>query len=63
MKELEVQSIADYEFWPGVFVPSIKQSINLAHKQIVEYAKIAEWDEVFCAGSMGLLFKTKAKRF
>lgn len=49
MTELSTQGILDYEFWPGVFVPSIKRSINLAHKQIVYYAKIAEWDEVVIA--------------
>lgn len=45
-KELEEQGILDYEFWPGVFLPSVKASINAAHKQIVEYAKLAEWPEV-----------------
>lgn len=33
-------------FWEGVCVPSIKQSINLAHKEIVRYAQIAEWEYV-----------------
>lgn len=57
MKELETQGITDYEFWPGIYVPSIKKSINLAHKQIVEYAKIAEWDEV-CVGEDDLKFSS-----
>lgn len=35
--------------WDGIYLPSIKQSINLAHKQIIEYARLAEWDEVAIA--------------
>lgn len=49
MKELETQAISNYELWDGVFLPSIKKSINRAHKQIVEYAKLAEWEEVAIA--------------
>jgi hypothetical protein len=49
MKELNTQGIVDYELWPGVYLPSIKASINAAHKQIVEYARLAEWDEVMIA--------------
>ncbi len=49
LKELKSQNITDYELWDGVFIPSIKASINAAHKQIVEYAKLAEWEEVCIA--------------
>jgi len=49
MKELNTQCIIDYELWQGVFLPSIKASINAAHKQIVEYARLAEWDYVAIA--------------
>jgi hypothetical protein len=48
-KELETQGITDYEFWPGIYLPSIKASINAAHKQIVRYAQLAGWDEVAIA--------------
>lgn len=49
MNEIKMQWITDYEFWDGIYVSSIKRSINLAHKQIVEYAMIAGWDEVAIA--------------
>lgn len=48
-RELEIQGIENYELWQGVFLPSIKKSINLAHKQIVEYANVAGWEEVCIA--------------
>jgi len=48
-KEIEEQAISDYILWDGVYLPSIKASINAAHKQIVEYAKLAEWPEVCIA--------------
>lgn len=47
--EIKQQGITDYEFWDGIFLPSIKASINAAHKQIVEYAKMAEWESVCIA--------------
>lgn len=47
--EIERQGIVNYKFWDGVYLPSIKESINSAHKQIVEYAKIAEFGEVLIA--------------
>lgn len=49
MKELNSQFITDYELWPSVYLPSIKASINAAHRQIVEYARLAEWDYVAIA--------------
>lgn len=49
MKELEEQSITNYMLWDGIHLPSIKESINLAHKQIIRYAKLAEFDEVIIA--------------
>lgn len=49
MKELEEQQITNYHFWDGIHLPSVKESINLAHKQIVRYAKIAEFSEVIIA--------------
>lgn len=48
-KEIETQGITNYEFWPGVYLPSIKESINEAHKQIVYYAKVAEFGEIIIA--------------
>jgi hypothetical protein len=49
MSELERQGILDYEFWDGVYLPSIRASINAAHKQIVEFARLAEYPEVCIA--------------
>lgn len=49
MQELDRQGISDYELWDGIYLPSVIESINTAHKQIVEYAKVAEWDEVLIA--------------
>lgn len=43
MGELKTQGILDYDMWPGIYMPSIKASINAAHKQIVRYAKLAQW--------------------
>jgi hypothetical protein len=47
--ELERQGVVNYMFWDGIYLPSVKQSINAAHKQIVEYAKLAEFSEVLIA--------------
>lgn len=49
LEQLQNQKIDDYELWQGVFLPSIKASINAAHKQIVRYAQLAEWSEVAIA--------------
>src|SRR5438046_583436 len=49
INELANQGITDYELWDGIFLPSIKESINRAHKQIVEYAKLAGWEAVAIA--------------
>lgn len=50
MKELETQGITDYTLWDGVYkYDSVKENINAAHKQIVEYSKIAEFSEVIIA--------------
>lgn len=38
LAEIEKCGIADYKLWEGVRLPSVKKSINLAHKKIVEYA-------------------------
>lgn len=49
LEQLKFAGIENYELWDGVYLPSIKAGINAAHKQIVEYAKIAEWPEVCIA--------------
>jgi hypothetical protein len=49
LEELNRQGITDYEFWDAIYLPSIKAGINAAHKQIVEYAKLAGWEEVCIA--------------
>jgi hypothetical protein len=48
MDEIARQGM-NYEFWDGVYLPSIKASINAAHRQIVEYAKIAKFEETLIA--------------
>jgi len=55
LEELKNQGITNYELWDGIYLPSIKQSINVAHKQIIEYADVAEFDEV-CIGEDDLKF-------
>ena len=47
--EMERQGIVNYTFWDSVYLPSIKASINAAHRQIVEYAKVAEFPDVLIA--------------
>jgi len=49
MEELDRQGITDFEFWDAIYLNSVKAGINAAHKQIVEYAKLAEWNEVCIA--------------
>lgn len=50
IQQLSEQGISDYEFWDGVYkYDSAKQNINAAHRQIVEYAMLAEWPEVAIA--------------
>lgn len=49
MNELQTQHIENYKLWDGIFLPSIKESINAAFKQIVRYAKLAEFGEVIIA--------------
>lgn len=49
MQELSRQGIDDYELWESIYLKTIKSSINAAHKQIVEFAKVAGWDEVLIA--------------
>lgn len=50
MEEIERQGITNYTFWDAVYDrKSIKRGINEAHKQIVRYAKLAEFGEVLIA--------------
>lgn len=52
LKELKSQGITDYELWDGVYLgarATVKATINASHKQIVRYAKMAEWDSVIIA--------------
>ena len=49
LEELKRQGIVDYELWDGIYLPSVKSGINAAHRQIVEYAKLAEWEMVCIA--------------
>lgn len=48
-EELKNQGLLDFELWDGIYLPSIKRSINLAHKQIVEFAMVAGYEEVAIA--------------
>ncbi len=56
-EQLKSNNVTDYQLWEGVYLPSIKASINAAHKQIVMYAKIAGWDEV-CIAEDDLVFSS-----
>lgn len=59
LEELAKQNITDYELWDGIYTEkTVKENINKAHKQIVEYAKIAGWDEV-CIAEDDLQFSSK----
>lgn len=46
MKELKEQEITDYRLWEGIHAKTVEKGINLAHKQIVRYAKENELDKV-----------------
>jgi len=73
LKELGSQGITDFEFWPGIHDNlSAKRGINLAHKQIVEYAQLKKWSEVlimeddirFCGeGAFAHYLKTKPESY
>lgn len=49
MDEIKRQGIENYEFWESVYLSSVKASINAAHRQIVEYAMVAGFEEVCIA--------------
>lgn len=49
MNEIKRQGITNYKLWPSVYLKSIKASINRAHRQIVEFARLAEFAEVIIA--------------
>jgi hypothetical protein len=49
LEELGRQGVTDFEFWPAIYLHSVKAGVNAAHKQIVEYAKLAGWPEVCIA--------------
>lgn len=51
MSQLCQQNITEYELWDGIFERSkkAKENINASHKQIVEYADVAGWEEVCIA--------------
>lgn len=50
MEQLSIQGITNYELWDGVYkYDSAKENISAAHKEIVRYAKLAEFSEVVIA--------------
>ncbi len=57
MEQLAKQRITSFELWDGIFDRDrkAKENISKAHKQIVEYAKVAGWKEV-CIGEDDLKF-------
>lgn len=73
LKELEGQGIGYYELWEGIVDKySTKKGINQSHKQIVEYAKLADWNDVlimeddirFCGkGAFDFFLENKPKEF
>ena len=45
--ELSSQGIKNYTIFPAIHdIRSVKKGINLAHKSVVEYAQLADFDEV-----------------
>lgn len=48
-REVRAQGVESIRYWDGIYMPSVKASINAAHKQIIRYAKLAEWDRVAVA--------------
>lgn len=73
MKEMETQGITDYELWDGIYkYDSAKKNINAAHRQIVEFAKLSEWECVaigeddirfFAPGAWDYFLKNKPADF
>lgn len=72
LNQLESNGITDYEIWEGIYTSSAKEGINKSHKQIVEYARIAEFPEVCiceddlvftCPDSWNYFLKQKPKEF
>lgn len=49
IEEINRQQITNYTLWDSVYLPSVKASINEAHRQIVRYARLAEFDSVIIA--------------
>lgn len=50
MEEIERQEVTNYKFWDAVYNRnSIKAGISEAHRQIVAYAKLAEFPDVLIA--------------
>lgn len=49
MEEIERQQITNYMLWDAIYLPTVVESISEAHKQIVRYAKLAEFGEVVIA--------------
>jgi hypothetical protein len=48
-KELVTQEINDYRFWEGIHGRTTYEGINLAHKQIIRYAKERELSKILIA--------------
>lgn len=50
MEEINRQGVTNYTLWDSVHSPvSAKSGINAAHRQIVEYARLAEFPDVMIA--------------
>ena len=73
LNELAEQNITDYDIWDGIQdIYSVVRSINQSHKQIIKYAKLANWEEVlimeddirFCGhGAFNYFLENKPKDF
>lgn len=63
LNELESNGITDFKFWEGMYLPSIKESINRSHKQIVQWAMDNDIDEVCIAEDDLKFFSTKSWEF
>ncbi len=73
ISELDEQKIYTYEIWDAVHdFMSVRKGINLAHKTIVDYARLKKWESVlimeddvrFCGeGAFNHFLETKPESF
>ena len=56
LEQVAFANIQDYEIWQGLFDKnSVVRSINLSHRQIIEYAKL-KGDKIICIAEDDIVF-------